>query len=82
MKIDVDRFVNVSTDKAADPTSVLGASKLAAEKLTALAAAETGRPYVSVRFGNVLGSQGSVLPTFPFSTSWKRASRSRSPTPR
>ncbi len=64
MKIDVDRFVNVSTDKAADPTSVLGASKLAAEKLTALAAAETGRPYVSVRFGNVLGSQGSVLPTF------------------
>ena len=63
-KFDVDRFVNVSTDKAADPTSVLGASKLAAEKLTALAAAETGRPFVSVRFGNVLGSQGSVLPTF------------------
>lgn len=60
----VERFVNVSTDKAADPTSVLGASKLAAEKLTALAAAETGRPYVSVRFGNVLGSRGSVLPTF------------------
>ena len=64
MKVNVERFVNVSTDKAADPTSVLGASKLAAEKLTALAAAETGRPYVSVRFGNVLGSQGSVLPTF------------------
>ena len=64
IKVDVDRFVNVSTDKAAEPTSVLGASKLAAEKLTALAAAETGRPFVSVRFGNVLGSQGSVLPTF------------------
>ncbi len=64
VKIDVDRFVNISTDKAADPTSVLGASKLAAEKLTALVATETGRPYESVRFGNVLGSRGSVLPTF------------------
>ncbi len=62
--VGVDRFVNVSTDKAADPTSVLGATKLSAERLTALAAAETGRTYVSVRFGNVLGSRGSVLPTF------------------
>lgn len=60
----VERFVNVSTDKAADPTSVLGATKLAAERLTALAAEKTGLPYVSVRFGNVLGSRGSVLPTF------------------
>lgn len=64
MHIDVDRFVNISTDKAADPTSVLGATKLAAERLTAEAAKETGKPYVSVRFGNVLGSRGSVLPTF------------------
>ena len=62
--VDVERFVNISTDKAADPTSVLGATKLAAERLTAQAAAETGKPYVSVRFGNVLGSRGSVLPTF------------------
>lgn len=60
----VGRFVNISTDKAADPTSVLGATKLAAERLTARAAAETGLPFVSVRFGNVLGSRGSVLPTF------------------
>ena len=60
----VERFVNISTDKAADPTSVLGATKLAAERLTALMAEATGRPYVSVRFGNVLGSRGSVLPTF------------------
>ncbi len=60
----VDRFVNVSTDKAADPTSVLGASKLLAERLTARAAGSSGLPYVSVRFGNVLGSRGSVLPTF------------------
>ena len=60
----VQRFVNISTDKAADPTSVLGATKLAAERLTAKMAEETGLPYVSVRFGNVLGSRGSVLPTF------------------
>ena len=60
----VKRFVNISTDKAADPTSVLGATKLAAERLTAKMAEETGVPYVSVRFGNVLGSRGSVLPTF------------------
>ncbi len=64
VNVGVERFVNVSTDKAADPTSMLGASKLAAEKLTALIAAQTGLPYVSVRFGNVLGSRGSVLPTF------------------
>ncbi len=60
----VARFVNVSTDKAADPTSVLGATKLVAERLTARMAQTTGLPYVSVRFGNVLGSRGSVLPTF------------------
>ena len=60
----VERFVNISTDKAADPTSVLGATKLAAERLTAQMALDTGLPYVSVRFGNVLGSRGSVLPTF------------------
>ena len=60
----VERFVNISTDKAADPTSVLGATKLAAERLTAKMAEDTGLPYVSVRFGNVLGSRGSVLPTF------------------
>ena len=60
----VERFVNISTDKAADPTSVLGATKLAAERLTAKMAEDTGLPFVSVRFGNVLGSRGSVLPTF------------------
>ncbi len=62
--VGVERFVNVSTDKAADPTCVLGATKLAAERLTALVAESTELPYLSVRFGNVLGSRGSVLPTF------------------
>ena len=64
MSIGVDTFVNVSTDKAANPTSVLGRSKRLAERLTAWAAAETGRSYLSVRFGNVLGSRGSMLPVF------------------
>lgn len=60
----VARFVHVSTDKAADPVGVLGFSKRLCERITADAAATTGRPYVSVRFGNVLGSTGSVLGTF------------------
>jgi FlaA1/EpsC-like NDP-sugar epimerase len=58
----VPRFVLVSTDKAVEPTSVMGATKRVAEWLVADAAAKTGRPYVAVRFGNVLGSAGSVLP--------------------
>ena len=60
----VDRFVNISTDKAADPVSVLGCTKLIAERLTASAALRSPGKFVSVRFGNVLGSRGSVLPTF------------------
>jgi FlaA1/EpsC-like NDP-sugar epimerase len=60
----VARFVLVSTDKAVEPTSVMGATKRIAESLIAEAARATGRPYVSVRFGNVLGSAGSVLPIF------------------
>jgi FlaA1/EpsC-like NDP-sugar epimerase len=60
----VGTFVNISTDKAASPTSVLGYSKRVAERLTAdFARTEPGR-YVSVRFGNVLGSRGSVIPAF------------------
>lgn len=62
--VGVERFVNVSTDKAASPTSELGRSKFVAERLTSHFAEVTGRPYVSVRFGNVLGSRGSVLITF------------------
>lgn len=62
--IGVSTFINVSTDKAANPSSVLGHSKRTAEKLTAWAAEETGKTYLSVRFGNVIGSRGSMLPTF------------------
>jgi len=60
----VERFVNISTDKAADPSSVLGASKRITERLTASAARQTEGAFLSVRFGNVLGSRGSVLPLF------------------
>jgi FlaA1/EpsC-like NDP-sugar epimerase len=63
-RVGVERFVNISTDKAADPTSVLGYSKRAAERLTAAYAESGGGSYMSVRFGNVLGSRGSVLTTF------------------
>lgn len=61
---DVAHFVMISTDKAVNPTSVMGASKRAAELLVHQAARQTGRPYVAVRFGNVLGSRGSVVLTF------------------
>ncbi|WP_232548930.1 polysaccharide biosynthesis protein [Propioniciclava soli] len=60
----VERVVNISTDKAADPTSVLGRTKRTAEELTAWFAQTGQRRWVSVRFGNVLGSRGSVLHTF------------------
>ncbi len=63
-RVGVSTFVNISTDKAANPTSVLGHSKRVAEKLTAWAGQETGMRYLSVRFGNVIGSRGSMLPTF------------------
>ena len=57
------RFVLVSTDKAVEPTSVYGASKRIAEKLV-LAQRESGRDFKVVRFGNVLGSRGSIMPLF------------------
>jgi FlaA1/EpsC-like NDP-sugar epimerase len=58
------RLVNISTDKAANPTSVLGWTKRITERLTAHFAAEGPMECVSVRFGNVLGSNGSVLKAF------------------
>ncbi len=64
LAVGVARFVMLSTDKAVNPTSVMGASKRAAELLVHQAAQVGGKPYVAVRFGNVLGSRGSVLHTF------------------
>ena len=61
----VERFVNISTDKAANPISVLGYSKRITERLTAHARPGADGTYLNVRFGNVLGSRGSVLTALP-----------------
>jgi FlaA1/EpsC-like NDP-sugar epimerase len=64
LRYGVDRLVNISTDKAAEPVSVLGYSKRITERLTAAADESHAGTYCSVRFGNVLGSRGSVLTAF------------------
>ncbi|MDD2818504.1 MAG: nucleoside-diphosphate sugar epimerase/dehydratase [Candidatus Nanopelagicales bacterium] len=64
--VGVHVFANISTDKAADPTSILGYSKLITERLTAGMPGGNESKYVSVRFGNVLGSRGSVIETFRY----------------
>jgi FlaA1/EpsC-like NDP-sugar epimerase len=64
LRFGVERLVNISTDKAADPCSVLGYSKRITERLTAAADESGPGTFCSVRFGNVLGSRGSVLTAF------------------
>ena len=63
-EVGVDKFVNISTDKAANPISVLGYSKRVTERLTSYMASRVEGQFLSVRFGNVLGSRGSVLEAF------------------
>jgi FlaA1/EpsC-like NDP-sugar epimerase len=64
MKGGVEKFINISTDKAINPSSVMGASKRVAEELLRTMNELNGTRFISVRFGNVLGSRGSVIPLF------------------
>jgi FlaA1/EpsC-like NDP-sugar epimerase len=63
-QFDIERFVMISSDKAVNPTSIMGVTKRIAELVVHDAAITSGKPLVSVRFGNVLGSRGSVVPIF------------------
>jgi FlaA1/EpsC-like NDP-sugar epimerase len=63
-KSGIERFVMISTDKAIRPANVMGGTKRIAEMIVLDAAKRTGKPYSVVRFGNVLGSRGSVVPLF------------------
>ena len=64
LKYRVERFVYISTDKAVNPSSVMGSTKRVGEEMLRVLNGRNGTKFISVRFGNVLGSRGSVIPIF------------------